>query len=337
LAKSKTVIPTILDAVKEIKKGKIKPLYYFSGDDSFGIDTAFKLLEQKVQPLLTSDFDKEVFYGEGKNLADILNAASSFPFGSSKKFIVVKESEKIKDKKALLSYAASPPDFTIIAFLHYGKISNPETQVYTGLLNSGFLYEAKELKGRNLVDWVIDYSESKGKNLTDDNAQLLIDIAGENRNLLEAQLEKIFTFLGEEKEINHKVITEITSSLKEYSVFDLQNAIAKKEKKNALKIALKLIDSGTEPTFIIFMLTRFFTGLSRINELKELKMNVYAASRIVGTHHFYYDNYLRARALYSDEKLFKAAKALFKADLLTKTTSTDPKNTLAVLIAEILE
>ena len=334
---NKTLIPSILEAVKEIKKGKLKPVYYFSGDDSFGIDSAFKLLEEKVSPLLTSDFDKEVFYSEGKTLPDILNSASAFPFGSSKKLIVVKESEKIRDKKNLINYISTPPEFTVLVFLHYGKISNPDTEVYKSLLDAGFLFEAKELRGKYLVEWLINFSESKGKILTEDNAQLLIDIAGENRNLLETQLEKIITFLGEEKEINHKVINEVTSALRELSIFDLQNALIKKDKKNSLKIALKLIDTGTESTHIIYMLTRFFTGLSRINEIKEQKLNIYAASKIVGTHFAFYDGYLKARTLYSDKQLYKAAQALFKADLLTKTTSSDPKNIIAILIAEILE
>jgi DNA polymerase III delta subunit len=85
------------------------------------------------------------------------------------------------------------------------------------------------------------------------------------------------------------------------------------------------------------MLTRFFTGLSRINEIKEQKLNIYAASRIVGTHFAFYDGYLKARSLYSDMQVFKAAQALFKADLLTKTTSSNPKNVMAILITEILE
>ncbi|MDO8549109.1 MAG: DNA polymerase III subunit delta [Ignavibacteria bacterium] len=337
MAKSKTLVPSILEAVKEIKKGKLKPLYYFSGDDSFGIDAAFKMLEQKVTPLLTSDFDREVLYSEGKTLPDILNSASAFPFGSSKKLVVVKESEKIKDKKSLLQYAASPPEFTILVFLHYGKISNPDSEVYKNLIESGFLFEAKELRGKNLVDWLVDYAESKGKILTEDNAQLLIDIAGENRNLIEAQLEKIVTFLGEEKEINHKAINEVTSALKEFSIFDLQNALAKKDKQNSLKIALKLIDGGVESTFIINMLAKYFMGLSRINELKEKNIPEQAAAGIVGTHPYFYKDYLKARLIYSDEKVFSAAKALFKADLLTKTTSSNPKNVIAILIAEILQ
>lgn len=336
MAKSKTLIPSILEAVKEIKKGKLKPVYYFSGDDFFGIDSSFKILEQKISPLLASDFDREIFYSEGKSIDEVLNSASSFPFGSGRKFVVVKESEKLKDKKNLLQYISSPPDFTVIVFLHYGKISNPDSEVYKGLNDFGYLFEAKELKGKNLIEWLINYSETKGKILIYENAQLLTDLAGEDRSLLETQLEKILTFMGDKKEIDHNVIKQATSALREYSIFDLQNSISKKDKRNALRIGLKIIESGGEPTYIIAMLTRYFTILSRINELQEMKLPDTAAARIVGAHPYYYKDYLNARSVFSDEKLFKAIKALFAADMSVKTTTVDPKNVIAVLIAEIL-
>ena len=336
MAKSRVNLPSILEVVKEIKKGKLKPVYYFSGDDSFGIDSAYKILEEKIIPLLTSDFDKEIFYGDGKTLDEILTSASAFPFGSSKKFVVVKESEKIKDKKALIQYISSPPEFTVLVFLHYGKISNPDSSVYKSLNDSGYLFEAKELKGKNLVAWLMNYAESREKILSEDNAQLLIDTAGENRNMLEVQMEKIFTFLGEKKEIDYKTITDISSTLKEFSIFDLQNALSKRDKKNALKIAYKLIDGGAEPTFIIYMITKYFTGLSRIKELKEKNVPDQAAARIVGTHPYYYKDYVSARTLYSDEKVYDSVKALLKADISIKTTSADPRNVIAILIAEIM-
>jgi DNA polymerase III delta subunit len=84
------------------------------------------------------------------------------------------------------------------------------------------------------------------------------------------------------------------------------------------------------------MLTKYFIGLSRINEIKEKKIPDPAAARIVGTHPYFYKDYLKARSIYSDEKVFNAAKALFKADLYTKTTSSNPKNVVAILIAEIM-
>lgn len=337
MAKSKINIPSILEAVKEIKKSSFKPVYCFCGEDSFGIDSTYKLLEEKIKPYITSEFDKEIFYGEDKNMVDILDIAAAFPFGSDKKLIVLREFEKVKDKKNLLQYISSPVEFTILVLIHNGQISNPDTELYRKLLEAGFLYEAKELKGKNLTTWLINYAESKGKILTEENAQLFVDIAGDNRSMLEVQLEKIFTFIGDKKEIDHTAITNLSSSLKQYSIFDLQNAIGKKDKANALKIGLKMIDDGAEPIFIIFMLTRYFTGLSRMNELKEKNIPTQAAARIVGTHQFFYKDYENARKLYSDEKVYNAAQALLKADLSVKTTSADPKNVVSVLIGEIMQ
>ncbi len=336
MAKSKIATISINEAVKKINSGNLLPVYFFFGEDSFSIDNALESLEKAVQPFVESDFDKETFYGEDRSAAEILNFASSFPFGTGKKFITVKEFEKIKDKKELVSYVKSPPDFTIIVFIHHGAISNIDTEPYRSLSANNLLFEAKELKGNTLVNWIIEYVKTNGKSISAENAQILIDISGENRNLLEAQLEKIFTFLGEEKEITLDSVQSLSTSLKEFSIFDLQNSLAVKDKANSLKIALSLLEKGAEPTFIVHMLTRYFTGLSRITELKEKNIPDQAAARIVGTHPFYYKDHVKARKIYNDHDIYRAVKALLKADLTIKTTGTDKKTLVTILIAEIL-
>jgi DNA polymerase III delta subunit len=85
------------------------------------------------------------------------------------------------------------------------------------------------------------------------------------------------------------------------------------------------------------MLTRYFTGLSRINELITKKIPEKAAARIVGTHPYYYRNHLSARKLYSDKDLFRTAQSLLKADLLIKSTSSDNKTIITILITEIMQ
>ena len=61
------------------------------------------------------------------------------------------------------------------------------------------------------------------------------------------------------------------------------------------------------------------------------------AARIVGTHPFYYPQYIRARNLYSDKKLVEIFRALLKADVSIKTTSTNEKTIILILIEEILQ
>jgi len=335
MAKSKA--PSILEALTGIKKRKFKPVYYFFGEDSYNLSHTLHILEEAFTPLLLSEFDKETIYSEDKSINDILGIATAFPFGSEKKLIIVKEAEKIKDKKPLKDYASSPAEFTVLAFFHNGAITNLSSEPFKTLDAKNFLFEAKELKGKNLIDWLISIAEEKEKKLSEENAQVMVDIVGENRSMLEDQLEKICVFLNKEKEISLESIKQISSELKQFNIFDLQNAIGLKDKAKALTVANNLLDNGAEPTFIITMLTRYFTGLAKIPELQSKNTPLQEAARIVGTHHFYYPNYVKARNLYSDEKLVEVFRVLLKADISVKTTSADDKTIITLLIAEILQ
>ena len=329
--------PSILEALKEIKKGMLLPVYYLFGEDAYNLSYTLKTIEEHVLPLLSSDFDKESFYGDTVTINQVLDLASTFPFGSGKKLIVVKEAERIKDKKPLKDYSLSPTDFTILVFIHNGTITNLKSEPFKTLLDQNFLFEAKDLKGRQLINWLINYCESKGKSLSEENAQVLVDMVGENRNLLEMQIEKLITHEGIKKSITIEAIQRVSSSLKQNTIFDLQNAIGVKDKSNALKIAYNLLDNGAEPVFIVVMLTRYFTAIAKISELRAKKIADTTAARAIGVHHFFFPGYSKARNLYSDKKLIEVFRALLKADVSVKTTSIGSKEIITILIAEILQ
>ncbi|GBD86893.1 DNA polymerase III subunit delta [bacterium BMS3Abin03] len=333
---AKTKAPSVLDVLSDLKKGNIKPLYYFFGEDYFILQSAVKAVKEAASPFITSDFDKETIYGNDKTIHEVLDYASSFPFGSEKKLIILKEFEKVKDKKPLAGYSQSPVDFTVLVVVHNGSISSITSEPYKTLMQNGYLFEAKELKGKNLLSWLIKSVEAKGKTILSENAQVLIDMVGEDRNLIEAQLEKILIFMNDQTEITFDYIKDLSSRLKQHSIFDLQNAIGKKQKDKAIEVAFNLLNNGKEPVFIVAMLTKYFTGLSRVSELKKENVPLQQAARIVGTHHFYYKDYQQARAIYSDDEIRNAFRALLKADLSIKTTSMENKNLVTVLISEIL-
>ncbi len=334
MAKSKA--PSILDIIPAINKGSLQPIYYFFGEDYYLLQNALDSINKAVSPFITSDFDKETFYGDKKPLGEVLDFASAFPFGSEKKLIIFKQFEKVMDKKPLVDYAASPADFTVLVLIHNGTITNLSSEPYKTLSKNNFIFEAKELKGKNLLKWLVSHVEKKEKSISQENAQLLIDISGESRSMLENQVEKIITFMSEEKEISFNHIQSLSTRLKQFSIFDLQNAIGKKEKDKAITIAFNLLENSAEPVFIVAMLTRYFTGVVRVSELTKDNIPSQQAARIVGTHPYYYKDYQQARRLYSDSDLAGVFRALLQADLSIKTTSADGKNIVTILISEIL-
>ena len=82
MAQSRKTAPSILNAVKKLKQGKILPLYYFFGEDTYSLSISTKAIEDAVSPLITSDFDKDICYSDDRNLQDVINTARAFPFGS---------------------------------------------------------------------------------------------------------------------------------------------------------------------------------------------------------------------------------------------------------------
>jgi len=333
---AKTKAPSILDIIPSINKGSLQPIYYFFGEDYYLLQNTVRAVEDAAAPFITSEFDKETFWGDSNNFAEVLDFTAAFPFGSEKKLIIVKQFEKIKDKKPLIKYAKSPVDFSILVLVHDGSIPNLDAEPYKTLSNQNYIFEAKELKGKNLLKWLMNYIGKKGKSITEENALMLIDISDDNRSMLENQLEKIFTFMSKDKEITFNHIRALSTNLKQHTIFDLQNAIGKKEKDNAISIAFNLLDNGSELVFIVAMLTRYFTGVARVGELTKMNVAIPQAARIVGTHQFYYKDYQLARRGYSDEELGNAFRALLNADLSIKTTSSDDKNIITILITEIL-
>lgn len=332
----KTKALSILDVIGKVDKDNLLPVYYLFGEDNYLLQSALTTINVATAPLITSDFDKQTYYGDDNSLNDVLDYAFAFPFGSEKKLLIFKQFEKVKNKQPLKEYSNSPVDFTILVLIHNGLISNLESEPYKTLKKHNWIFEAKELKGKSLIKWIINYTEKNGKNISEENAQMLVDISGENRNMLESQLDKIILFMHEEKEITLDHVQSLSAKLKQHTIFDLQNVLGRKDKANTIRIAFNLLDNGADPVFIVAMLTRYFTGISKVNELSKLSLPVQQAARFAGTHHYYYKDYQQARTMYSDSDLANVFRALLKADLSIKTTTSDGKSIITILLSEIL-
>ncbi|MCS7054165.1 MAG: DNA polymerase III subunit delta [Ignavibacterium sp.] len=339
---SKSNLPSFVDIRSEIKSKKLKPIYFLFGEDLFGINRAVSDIKKIVEAQISSDFDNETFYCSDRdiNLSDIVSVAKTFPFGDGKKLIIVKNAEELKysDKdENFLTYIKNPADFTVLIFIYEGKISNLNSEPFKSLSKNQFLYEFSELRSDMLVKWVIEFVNDKNKRITKENAEFLVDIVGESRVLLENQIEKIVQYIGENEEITFKAIEELTTKLKTYTIFDLLNALDKKDKSNSLKIAYNLLDNSELGLLgIIAMLNKHFTTLLRIDELEKLKMTEEEKAKALGINKYFYSNFAKATRLYGLNQISRSLKAIYQADLRVKTTSLDDKTILTILIAEIL-
>ena len=330
---------TQINSIQQIKKHlkNLLPVIFLFGEDTYAIDNTLKQIQKSAEKQIESDFDKEIITAEkNQKISAILDIASAFPFGAGKKLLAVKNFERVNDKKNLKNYLDDPPDFTYLILINYGKISDLSKEPYRTLVSKNYICEARELKGADLTDWIKEEAARKKLKISSENANLLVDIVGPVKSLLEMQLEKFCNYFESGKEITGAEIEKFTAATKEFSIFDLQNALSENNKSRALKIAYNLLSSGQGMPFIIAMLTRYITTLAQINELNRQRLGDREAAKKAGVSYYYYRNCNKPGIFRNHSKLLNAARVLYNADLQIKTTSADEKTLAAMLVSELL-
>ncbi|MDX1699453.1 MAG: DNA polymerase III subunit delta [Melioribacteraceae bacterium] len=336
MSKYKTDIPSIYSLVSDSPGEALKPIYFLFGSDHFSINTVIKSLSSKIEPLISSDFDKETISVEKKsNISDLIDLAYTFPFGSEKKLIIVKNFENFNNKKQFESYVNDPSEKTLLIIANYGDISSLKASPYSLLEEKGYIFEARELKGIDLENWVTKRSNQLGFKIGNDSIRTLIEIVGEDKSLLEMQLQKFKTYLGDKDEIKSEDIKTLSSAMKEYSIFDLLNTMGKGNISDSIKVIFNLLSHGKDLVFIVNMLTKYISVISQSIELRQRKLSDFDASKAIGVSKYYYQNCKNAQYFGTESRLHRASKALYNTDLALKTTSIDQKTLSVMMLTEI--
>lgn len=338
MAKSETV-ESIYNIKKYLKKENLLPIYFLFGEDEFTISNAVNLIKKELSEYILNDFDQEnIELQKGSETSPIIDLAYSFPFGGGKKLIVIRNFELLNEKKNFSDYVQNPSDFTFIIVTQKGKKIDLREKLYKLLIEKGYIFEARPMNKSDLISWIIKRAISLNLKISEQSAEALIDFIGEEKSIVEMNLIKFSNYLSNEKEITPELIQNLGTSTKEYSAFNLMDAIVAKNKSSALEIAHSLVDKGSDKEIlnIIGLLTRFVETLAKRLELSKEKISAFEAAKIAGVAPYFYDKCGKAYYLQNENNLRNAVAALLDADLAVKSSSLDGKTILSMLISKLI-
>lgn len=329
--------PSIYTLANFLKEDNFLPIYFFFGEDQYTIDSAVKTVEKALEPKVLSEFDREVVNPEkNQKMSELIDLVSSFPFGGGKKLVSVKNFEKFSDQKSFIGYAKNPADFAHLIISYSGTVRDLGKEPFSTMLSNNYLFEARQLKGPELVNWVSKTAKRHKLDMSYEVAQMMVDVVGIEKGLIGMQIEKLSDYLGEDGIVKEEHIKNSVSSTKEFSIFDLQDALGAGNKVKSIDVAINLLDSGQEITAIIGMITKFITTLAKSLELTRANTHIKSAASEAGVSEYYYKNCLKSRFLLNEKRLLNASRALYNADLKLKTSAGDTKTVMLMMISEML-
>ncbi len=245
------------------KKKSFKPVYWLEGEEEYYIDQVIDYAEHHLLPTTEAEFNLTVFYGRDADWAAVINACRRYPMFAEKQVVVLKEAQQMKDIDKLEGYIASPLPTTIFVVGYKAKGVDKRTKLYKILQTNAEVLTTKKVAEGKMQEWIIELVKSKGYSIQPKSAALLEEHTGNDLSRIVNEIEKLSVNLQDKKTIDEDDIEKYIGISKEYNVFELQAAIAKKDLARSIKI-INYFEANPKAVAIQMLLPALYAYFSKI-------------------------------------------------------------------------
>lgn len=226
--------------LKNRLKGGVAPCYLVSGDDYYLFEKSLAMIT-KAMDLQLEDFNKNVFDDDNYNMQSVLNSCEIMPMGSQYRLIVIKNVTKTteNDKQLLENYLKNPCKTTVLVILDfYNK--------FNAVKNICEFVDAKRMDRVLARGIIVNELGKRGKQISAEAADTLLEYSNGYLTNVMNELDKLAFYDLHEQLITKKVVENVVNKNTEFTVFELTEALGRKDADKALKLLAEMEkDPGT--------------------------------------------------------------------------------------------
>ena len=329
--------------VGEAKAGSFKPVYLLMGEEPYYPEMVCKAIIDNCLQDWEKDFNETICYGADVDADAVITAAIRFPMMAERQLVVVKEAQVMKTLEDLAPYCQKPMDSTVLVILLHGASVDKRKALYKAVLKQGVILESMPLKDYEVEQWIANYYRERGLSIHPEAVKLLVEAIGTDLGKIDVETDKLLKNLPEGvKEITPEDIEQNVGISRQYSVFELTNALSYKDAASAVKVATRI---GEEPKFFLPMaISVLFQHFSRILKYGALIQAGRAGeadtkAKILGGFPSFYRKYDAAVRNYPIQKAMRVISLLNDYDFKGKggeTGEASPGELLVELVTKIL-
>ena len=245
------------------KKKSFKPVYWLEGEEEYYNDQVINYAENNILPEAEAGFNLTVFYGKDADWTAIINACRRYPMFAERQVVILKEAQQMKEIDKLESYISAPLATTIFVVGYKAKGVDKRTKLYKILQTNAEVLTTKKMADGKMQEWIIELAQSKGYIINTKSASLLEEHTGNDLSRIANEIDKLSVNLQNKKTIDDDDIEKFIGISKEYNVFELQGAIAKKDLAKSIKI-INYFEANPKAAAIQMVLPALYAYFSKI-------------------------------------------------------------------------
>lgn len=314
-------------------------LYLITGDEAYEKEEKLKQIEnnfgERVRGINEIVLDKD-------SLSQFENEINTYPFGFSKKLIVVKLDKKTdtsedggSDEK--IDFLTESTENTLMdlgeefTVVFYGNIQK-KSRLFKLVQKYGECIVCEKQKDYELLSWCSKYFKENDIKIDTANINYFISLCGNEKLILKNEMDKLIDYCYEKKIIIKEDIDELSIRTSDVIIFDLTDSLGSKNTQKALYFLNELLNNKEPIQKIVIMIAKHFKSILVAKIAAEQNKNVMDE---LSTKSTYAANKYKSQARYfKTAEIVKTLSSLSKLDIDSKMGRIDLKIGLEKIIME---
>lgn len=234
-------------------------------------------------------------------------------------------------EKELAEHIATMPDSTVLIVIVDEALESSSALLKAAELH-GKVIQSSLPKGAALEKWITGRVKGTGARMASDATTLLTNFVGNNLRLLANEIDKLALYVGEGGTITVSDIRQLCAQVQEARIFDLTDALAQRNQKQALNILHDLLSDGEPPLKLISTITSQVRSLLLVKELTQKGMRTPQIASTLGMAPFIVDKAARQVRNFKPTQLENTYRELLETDAALKRSRLTPEMALDLLV-----
>lgn len=324
--------------LSEIRNHSFAPVYFLMGEEPFFIDMIADALEDEVIEEGEKDFNQIILYGSDISSIDqIATAARTFPMMGDRLLVIVKEAQTLeKTIEGLDKYLPVIPPSTVLCICYKYKKLDKRKALAKNIDKKGILFESKKLYDNNIPGWIQAQLASRGYKASPKALQMIADSLGTDLHRICTELDKLIIKIPKSKTITDEDVEQNIGISKDYNVFELQNAIGRRDVVKATRIINYFGDNpkANPMQATVPILFGYFSKLLKLHTAADKSDSALAAA--LGVSPFFLRDYKEAARNYTLQSCVNCIDVLHDFDLKSKGYGISSNVDISDLYREML-
>jgi DNA polymerase-3 subunit delta len=186
------------------------------------------------------------------------------------------------------------------------------------LQKNAVFFESKKMYDNQLPQWITDQAQEQGYKISPKASFLMAEFLGNDLSKISNEISKLIINIKPGGEISTELIQNNIGISKEYNIFELQDALGKRDVMKANRIINYFASNEKEHPMVMTLssLYGYFSKILRYHFLPD--KSKFAAAQALGVNPYFVEGYTVAAGNYNTSKLKNIFSYLKEYDLKSK-------------------